>query len=261
MKLTKRLFGLLLVVIMMISFLPATIEAASKDVIPTKVRMYYSMDTNAITISLADMTQTIGNIKTDSKNLFAMLTGSDYNAQEGEYADQEGAENRYTIGLRSKKNGTYTVSFDILDKKNKKVETKKVKVYAYDNPMKSITFDGKEMKYNEISGKSAKVKVTLTSGNTIKKLEYGVNVLNEDSENSTYSEVVYKEFSNGGKVTFGTQPYYYLYQYSDIQEDYSYKQNHFNTDMEAPTYIRITYYDKYTKQNEVYTEYFYQPIE
>ena len=261
MKVIKKLLGLLLAITMVIAFVPASAEAAEKDTIPTKVRLIYSMDSNAIEINLADITQSIDNITTDSKNLTAMLTGSEYSAQKGDGNENSESKNKYTIGLRSKKNGTYTVSFDILDEKNKKVETKEITVYAYSSPVKSVTFDGKEINGDWLSGKSAKVKVTLTSGNKIKKLEYGVYEIKEDGESSISTEEVYKKFKNGAKITFGTQPYYYSSEYSDNYDDYSYETKYFNTDMDAPTYIRITYYDKYTKQNEVYTEYFYLPVE
>ena len=259
MKTIKKLFSFLLVFIMLAALTPATVDAAAKDTIPTKVRFYYYQSSNAITINLADMTQSIGNVTTNSKNLTAMITGSDYNSQQSDGYDDPEAKNQYRIGLRRTKEGTYTVSFDILDENNKKVETKKIKVYAYSRPVKSITFDGKEID-NELSGKSAKVKVALTSGNTIKKLEYGVYELEKENEDSIRSEEVYKKFKNGEKVVFGTQPYYYLSQYSDVQDNYSNEYKYFDTDMEAPTYIRITYYDKYTKQNEVITEYYYMEI-
>jgi hypothetical protein len=245
---------------MLLTLLPANASAITKDNIPTKVRFYHYSDESAITIELADATQSIDNIKTDSKNLFAMLTGSELNQEQGSNTDGANNKNSYTIGLRSKKNGTYTVSFDIVDENDKKVETKEIKVYAFDSPIKSITFDGKIMDGNDLTGKSAKVKVTLTSGNTIKKLEYGVYKI-EKEENSSRSEVVYKSFKNGEKITFGTKAYYYSNEYSNELEDYSYQSKNFNTGMDAPTYINITYYDKYTKQNETYREYYYKEID
>jgi hypothetical protein len=120
--------------------------------------------------------------------------------------------------------------------------------------------NGKISEYNELTGKSAKVKVTLAAGNTLKKLEYGVYKIQEDN-NSKRSEIVYKTFKNGAAVTFGTKPYYYSNEYSNEYDNYSYKSKYFNTGMTCPTYIRITYYDKYTKQNETYQQYYYKLVE
>ncbi len=259
MKTVKKIIGLMMALIVTLSINPTVAKAATEDSIPSKVRLYYSQESSAIKIELADMAQTIGNIKTNDKNLYAMLTSSYLNYESGEESSPS-AKNEYTIGVRSKKNGTYTVSFDILDKDKKKVATKEVKVFIYDTPLKSITFNGKELKSNELTGKSAKVKVTLTSGNDIKKLEYGVYASQKD-EYGTTSEFVYKTFKNGAAVTFGTKPYYSEADYSMNTEYYSSVSKSLYTNMEIPTYIVITYYDKYTKQNETFTDYYYKYVE
>lgn len=257
MKKTKKMLTLLLALIMVLTLFPAVASAKAKDDIPTKVRMFYTQDESAIKFELADTTQSIDNIKTDSKNLFAMLTGSD----KQQAPEAENNQNSYTIGLRSEKNGTYTVSFDIVDKDGKKVSTKEIKVYAYDVPVKSITFNGKNLRGNYLSGKSAKVKVALTSGNVIKKLEYGVYKIKEENDRSS-SEMVYKEFKNGATVTFGTKAYYNYNKYTNSYDgENSYESEYFYTGMDCPTQIQITYFDKYTQQNETITQYYYKPIE
>lgn len=260
MKKAKKLFSIFLILTMMVALFPGSAMAAKKDTIPTKVRFFHYSSERAISIELADATQSIDNITTDSKNLYAKLTGSELNLEQGPNTDGSNNRNNYYIGLRSKKNGTYTVRFDIMDEDGNKVETKEVKVYAYDSPVKSITFDGKKNDVYQLVGKSAKVKVTLESGNKIEKLEYGVYKLVKENT-SNRSEEVYKSFKNGEKITFGTQPYYYLDEYSNEYEDYSNQSKYFNSGMEAPTYIRITYYDKYTEQNETYTEYYSKEVE
>lgn len=259
MKHVKRICSVLLALVMMITIIPLEANAATKDSIPTKVRLFSGVDESAISIELADETQSISNIKTSNKNLVAMLTRSDYRFEkDGDVVSN--SENKYAIGLRSKKDGKYTVSFDIIDKDKKKIATKKVTVFAYPTPLKSITMDGKQLKSNQLTGKSAKVKVTLTSGNTIKKLEYGVYQTTK-KDNSTSSEIVYKTFKNNSKITFGTKAYTYSSDYSSEYSDSVYVSKYFNTGMSCPTYIRITYYDKYTKRNETFSEYFSKVIE
>lgn len=260
MKKVSKMMSFLLVMVMLVTLLPTTAIAANKDQIPTKVRFYNYSDERAISIDLADATQSIDNIKTDNKNLYAVLTGLEMNQEQSPNEDESRNKNQYYIGLRCKKNGTYTVSFDIVDKKGKKVETKEVKVFAYDYPVKSITFDGKELSGSTLKGKSAKVKVTLSSGNKIEKLEYGYYKLEEQGDSERTDEE-YKVFKNGGKITFGTQPYYYSSEYSNEYEDYSSQSKYMNMGMDAPTYIRITYLDKYTKQSETIVDYYRTEIE
>jgi hypothetical protein len=259
MRIAKRVNSILLALVMALTIAPSIANAATEDSIPTKIRSY-GYDERAIEISLADPSQSIDNIAASSKNLIAIQTGSEFNYEEGPDVTNENYKNMYYIGLRSKKNGTYKVTFDIVDENKKKVVTKSIEVYAYDYPVKSITFNGKSIDGNELSGTSAKVKVTLTSGNTIKKLQYGVYeiVKENDSSNSDYD---YTTFKNGAKVTFGTQAYYYSNENINSYDDYSYQYKYYNTGMDCPTIISITYYDKYTKQNETIQEYYVKYME
>ncbi len=253
--LKKMVISCLVAAVIAAGILPAGVSAAKKDNFPSKVRMFYVSDEGAIEIELADEKQSIGNIKTSSKDLFAMLTGSEYS-----YERLEGGSsitNQYTIGLYGEKDGTYTVSFDILDENNKKVSTKKVLVYKYPSPVKSVTMNGKLQEDNWLSEKSAKVKVSLSSGNKIQKLEYGVYEIIEN-EGQTRSEIVYKTFKNGSSVTFGTQSYYYANDYTYENEGQEFGHRYFNTGIDCPTYIRVVYYDKYTKQNEAYVIHYYR---
>jgi hypothetical protein len=189
-----------------------------------------------------------------------MLTSYQHVLEQGENVETPINKNEFSIGFYCKKDGTYTLSFDILDKDSKKIEAKEIKVYCYEAPLKSVTFDGKERDDIELSTKSAKVKITLTSGNKIVKLQYGVNETSKDG-NSIRSDIVYKTFKNGAKVTFGTKPYYNLSKYSSDYEGYSSESEYMSTGMTSPTYINITYYDKYTKQNETYSLYYYKVIQ
>ncbi|WP_167955852.1 hypothetical protein [Anaerosporobacter faecicola] len=260
MKKFNRTICYLLVCALILAFFPTTIKATetTKDNIPTKVRMYSgNYDDDVIKISLADTTQTITNIKTNSKNAVAKITSTNVRYQEGEDAE---VKNEIGIGIYVKKKGTYTVSFDIVDADKKKVSTKKVKVYAYGSVLKSISVGGKEKNSNVLTTKSGKVKVTLESGNKITKLEYGVySKPTKDSSGTTKNELTYKTFKNGAKITYGTRPYYYGYEYDS--EYNNYYSNYMDTSMVAPTYIRITYTDKYTKQKETMTLYYYRVIE
>lgn len=254
-EITKKLLGIVLVLALAVTMIPTSIFAAGKDNIPTKVRMNSnSWDDYAIEIQLADATQTIANIKSNSKNVIAKITNLNVSIEEGEDAK---VKNEITIGAYAKKDGTYTISFDILDADGKKIDSKEVKVYAYkESPVKSISIEGSQKNSSLLNKKSGKVKVTLQKGNKLKKLEYGVYSAKDNSKNT---EVKYKQFKNGAKITYGSNTGYYENEYSsEYSNYYSY---YMNTSMAAPTYIRITYVDKYTKQEETKTLYYYRIVE
>lgn len=264
MNMKKRICGLVLVLAFIVSMFLTTVKAEStekKDSIPTKVRLYNGFNQEAIKIELADTTQSIVNVKSNNKNMKAMLTASDYIYESSSYLENAMERNSYTIGVLSKKDGTYTVSFDIVDKDNKKVSTKEVKVYAYKSPIKSITFDGKNLNGNLLTGKSAKIKVTLTSGNKINKLRYGMYKLVELDKDNVKCQEVYKGFKNGSKITFGTQPYYYLSVHASDYGDSKYESRYMSSGMTIPTFIEITYYDVYTKRNETIIQQYYKEVE
>lgn len=254
---SKKLIALVLMVVMVVTLMPTPALAAEKDSIPTKARMRGNdWDDDAIQIELADTTQTIANVKSNSKNAIAKITRTSVTIREGETSEYK---NEITIGVYTKKNGTYTISFDILDKDGKAVSSNKVKVYAYDSPLKSISVEGKDKNSSLLSKKSGKVKVALESGNKIKKLEYGVyTAVKSDSDSSNKYEIKYKTFKNGEKITYGSNPYMYDYEY---KSDYSnYYSSDMSTSLVAPTIIRITYIDKYTKQEETIMSYSYRLI-
>lgn len=235
----KRILGCFMVMALAITSVAVPgikAAAASKDSVPTKVRVYSTeWESNSIKMELAEYGTYVDNLKTSSSNLIAKVTNIYANKSENEL------RNEVTISTFAKKNGTYTVSFDLMNADGTKKASKKVKLYVYNWPVKSVTINGKTMKSNIISAKSGKVKVKLTKGNTIKKLEYGVY-------NKT-GKMTYKTFKNGAKIIFGNYPY--LYNSGNESEGYSYKS--YSTSILASTNIRVTYKDKYTKKNETLT--------
>lgn len=246
MKNLKKLCSIIVAFAMILAVLPSVpAKAATKDKIPTKARLQGgSWDDSAIELELADSTQSIDKIKTNSKDLVAKLTGININSN-----GNEKDECKYKIGLYAKKNGTYKVTFDIVDQNGDKVSSKEVTVYAYDSALKSVTVDGKIRSYSIVNKKSGKVKVVLQPGNKIKKVEYGYYKKTKNSSGYS-SSIVYKEFKNGSKVNFTTQGYEYLSEYSNEYSDQKYYSKNFDKDIMATTWIKVTYVDKYTKQNE-----------
>jgi uncharacterized protein YjdB len=128
----------------------------------------------------------------------------------------------------------------------------KSKTLKNQNTIKAATWRSNNKKVAKVT-KTGKVTAVSTGTATI--------TATVSKKTYTCNEVVYKSFKNGEKITFGTKAYYYSNEYSNELEDYSYQSKNFNTGMDAPTYINITYYDKYTKQNETYREYYYKEID
>lgn len=237
MKYFKQILCIILFLTVVVTGLPVNAQAAEKT---QKVRIYGadSWNDQAIEVEFDEYGESIDNIKTDSSNLVAKQTMTQVSKNNG--SDDF---NKAAIGLYAKKNGTYKVTYDIMNAKGKKKSSVTVAVYVYDYPLKSITYNGKNRNNNVTTLKSAKIKVALTSGNTVKKLEYGVY--------NSKGEMTYKSFKNGSKVTFGTKPYSYSDDYSSDDGSNIYKYS--NEGMMAETAIRLTYSDKYTKQNEIIT--------
>ena len=63
------------------------------------------------------------------------------------------------------------------------------------------------------------------------------------------TEMVYKTFKNGASVKLGTIGSYNQYGWGDRLKDESYS-GRLNSSLNSYTAIRITYKDKYTKQDE-----------
>lgn len=253
MKHVKRLFAGLLIMSMLLGGgllnCGITVSAASLSY-PTKLHIglgYANAD--AIEIKLASAGDKIKNIKSSSKNLIAYQTSLDIYRSSYSQSDERNAAG---IGVYAKKKGTYTVKFSIYDKSGKKKSTKSVKIYANnDSAVKSFKVDGKDIySLNYVNKKTAKIKVTMNKGYKLKKIEVGTYKQTK-SGNRTDSEMKYKKVKNGSKITLGTKRYYHSYkdeETSSYDSNYYYYNENWRKGMTAPTEIRVTYTDKYTKQ-------------
>lgn len=263
-KMFKRVMAAVLAVGLLFTT-PVTSEAAkvtkSTTISPYSDYSYSSgiSNTGAIYVELDEPGDYIKNIKSKNSNLKAKLTcGYSYYYKSDDYISK--SNNYYAvIGLYTNKALSTKVSFDIYGEDNKKKESKTVKVTAkttsYLNPVKSIKFGGKELDYNKLyTAKSGKVKVTMNKNFKLLKLEAGTysapKKTTSDSCTRYENEIVYKKAKNNGKITLGKYGYYYSYnyQYSDgkIHSNYSSR-------ILAPTYIRITYQNKKTKDTGTVT--------
>lgn len=249
MKLIKRMtcaFFALLMVITMIAVPTPTLAAETtqaKTSVPTKVRVYpQSYDNSAISFDYANAGDKIANLKTSSKNLVARQTY--HRTEVGTSSDENVAE----IGLYAKKAGKYTVSFDIYSEDGSvKRSSHKITVFAKaDAPVSSVKLDGKDLSeyaYTMVNKKSAKLSVKMTKGYKLQKI-----VVRTYDKDGKYVE---KAAKNNKKITLGKYPYSYTYSYASSYSNYRY--NYWKKYLNAPTYIEITYKDKWTKQSETIT--------
>ena len=274
MKSIKKLCSVILTLALFVSIFSSsafTSEAATKSAaqlkkaVPSKVRIfaYNEYSYNGITVYINDYKNHITNIKTSSKNLKAKVTRKTY--------DSNTTDNYGVIGLYALKEGKYTVSFDVLTEKGgKKLYSKKVTVYAKnDSPIKSITYAGNTNLYDIQSKASGKLNVKMNKGYKLKSIEVGTYSYTDQKDTSKSSDtsvsvekdynttLTYKKVKNNSKITLGTIPYSnYTYRYSKSSSDYSSSLNiykYLNTDVIASTDVRITYMDKYTKQETTTT--------
>mgnify|MGYP006934544629 CR=1 FL=1 len=242
-KMTCVFFALLMVITMIAVPTLAAGTAQAKTSVPTKVRVYpQSYNNSAISFDYANAGDKIANLKTNSKNLVARQTY--HRTEVGTSSDENAAE----IGLYAKKAGKYTVSFDIYSEDGSvKRSSHKITVFAKaDAPVSTIKLDGKDLSeyaYTMINKKSAKLSVKMASGYKLQKI-----VVRTYDKDGKYVE---KTVKNNKKITLGKYPYSYAYGY---KSDYSnYRYNYWRKYLNAPTYIEITYKDKWTKQSETTT--------
>lgn len=227
--------------------IPTPVAAAERGSVPSKVRIYAkSYDNYAIEFNYANAGDQIKNIKTSSTNLVAKQT---YQREESTQFSNE-PENYARIGLYAKKEGKYTVKFDIYSKDGAvKRSSHTVTVFAKnDSPVSSIKLDGKDLWDMNYSGfttkKSGKLSIKMASGYKLQKIQ--IRTYDKDGK-----EVV-KTVKNNSKITLGKYAYSYKYEYESSYTPGSYYKYWYKY-LNAPTYIDITYKDKWTKQSEEIT--------
>lgn len=250
MKLLKRLSIFITVLALSVGIVPVKCVKAAQTKIPDKARVYISNDSNywastSIRWESQDQDERVEHIKTNSKNVMAKLT---YYA-----LSKSGETNEQQVDIAVIKEGTYKVTFDIV-KDSKVVSKHTVMVYAYPCPV-GISLGNS--KFNYVTGNKGKINVALKKGNTLKKIEYGV-YQEEKEEKSIFSEMVYKTVKNHSTVSYSKKPYLYKFVYNDGAQD---QLLNYQTRLYSEMDVRVTYKDKYTKQDETYLVRFYKVLD
>lgn len=255
MKISKKLMSVLLVFTFVIGlfFAPVNeVEAASYGSVPKKVRIYSNSTYQTFSFDLGGYGYSIKDLKSSSSKLKVKQTYQ--RTQEG-MADND---NYATITLYATKEGDYKVTFNIVDASGTKVSAHTVKVYAKNDSVlkglkvgKNNAFSSTDSNYSLLKGSSGKVKVTMSKGYKLKKIEYGIY-------DSSKSEYVYTTIKNNQKITYGTKVSEYSYSYESAYSTFKY--NYWSKSAMANTFIRVTYVDKYTKAQDTISYGFYRWI-
>lgn len=266
-KLLSGFLALALILSAAVVSVPVTAEAAVKAIksCPSKIRIYSGYEDNWALdeITLASAKYYIKSVTSSSKNLKAELLEENVH-----YTESNGAvetdENSWRIGMFAKKTGKYTVTIKVADRKTKKVvQTKKVTVFVKnDSPFKKVTVNGKtnygwEQVYS--TKKKINFSVTAASGYKILKIEIGTYKQTKDEDGNIRSDMVYKAVKSkkNASFTLSTTRYKYTYDYSSSYEKSKYVNSSWYEDLCAPTAVRITYRDKWTKLPDTSSYWFY----
>ena len=244
MKHAKKAQKLLAALFLLTALTVVTALTVFADEIPTKVRAY-PKQIGTFSLVLSNYGDRITNVK--GTGLKIKVTHEDYSSSN---------ESNFRITFLAKKKGKFKITFDIVDKDGNKKDSKKVTVYSYPgSPIKSITYGGKSLfNYYEKYKKSGKLVVKMNSGYKLVKIELGTYGDEQTTNTTSYSktirrEATYKTIKNKSTITLSKKGYYYLYDYKNA----SYYNHTKSDDVTATTYIRITYKDKYTKQEDITT--------
>ena len=239
MKCMKKYQKLLAAMILMGALALFMSLSAFADTIPSKVRAYPKQITS-VYVSLSTAGDTIRNVKGTSMKLKVTREN---------YSDDDPSE--YTITYMPKKKGKLKITFDVYGKDGKKKSSKKITVFSYPGtPIKSIKYAGKNLfMYGDNYKKAGKLVVKMNSGYKLVKIElgcYGNDIVNKSTYSThTHREMQYKTVKNKSKITLGKKGYYYL---SDAKYDDGSFYHSESSEVYVTNYIRITYKDKYTKQ-------------
>ena len=241
MKYIKRILAVLMAIACVIALIPATgAKAADNKGVPKKIRSYPG--SSEYTNFQIDGKKTIKSVSTSSKNIIAKITGHSESKDNGEMTD-----NSYTLCTLADKEGKYTVTLKFSDKSKSEIT-----VYDYPGPEVTVKINGKANGYlNRTSDKEAKVEVSIQKDYEIKKIEYST-AKTEKTESGSETKEVYKTFKSGDKIPINKKPWAYSYSYKSSYDGYSYESSNWNEELFAYTYVRITYKDKYTKENDYY---------
>ena len=270
MKTLKRMCSGLLALVMALSLavvaMPAEAEAAKETGIkscPSKCRIMTEELYEEVELELKSAKYEIASVtSSNKKNLKAEVVSEDryYYASDGSVDNDDCT---YRIGLFAKKEGKYTVTVKIKKTDDPNFSySKKITVYAKnDSPFKKVTVNGKSMNwdYYYTTRKQMKFNVKAASGYKIEKIEIGSYKVTKDENGDKRSDYVYKAVKSKSTASFKLEktPYTYSWSNNHSYDDYEYSSSSYREDIAAPTIVRITYKDKYTKLSDTRSYYFY----
>ena len=212
-KAVKRIICIISAICVALSMLLVLDTSVLAATTPQKVHIglkeFYAYDSN-IEVKFSQGDYKVQNVKTSSKNLISRVTNIDATSSKRTY-NKDNPWGYARIGLHAKKKGTYTVTFDVVDKNLNVVSSHSVKVYANNEVgVNKVIFAGKtsftslppNLAYGQTaigqSGSGA-FKVSMNKGYSLKSITM-VTYKKSGKE-------VRKKIKNGAKVTLGKYRY------------------------------------------------------
>ena len=218
MKKIRTLLYSFLVVMVIAAALPTVTEAATKPVCQKSTTLHYQINEGGAKVVMESLyignlssSAVVTGVTSSNKNFQAKKSSLSSNAiwvgQKSNHNIKDGEKT--TISFKVKQNGkTYKLSSRITFKKFDKV----FKTFKIGNKDYASTFAGYWGTKTKITGKTAKVQVTLTSGYTIDKITAYYWHGGENYED--------KKIKNGSKISTKDLMYIYVYYHPNKKAAY-----------------------------------------
>ena len=236
MKKQKRMLCFVSAICLLITCLMVPDKQAAASTASTKEHIQLKQTGGSFEVKFQEGDYKIANLKASSKNLVLRTTYVSSSDMKNSY-NKEYPWGYARIGMYAKKKGTYTVTFNVVDRNNRVKKSHSVKVYATDEyPIKNVTFAGKTEFYGIASKAKGKFKVNMTKG-------YKIQSIIMTTYNKSGSAVT-KKIKNGQSVTLGKYRAKTMFVQGEAgREDWQ-------AELLARTEFKITYKDKYTKESK-----------
>lgn len=256
-KAAKKIICMLSAICVAVSMLIVCDTPVLAATAPQKVHIglkQFSDYNSRIEVKFSQGDYKVQNVKTSSKNLICRVTNIDATSSKRTY-QTDNPWGYARIGLHAKKKGTYTVTFDVVDKNMNVKSSHSVKVYANNEVgVKKVTFAGKTSFTSLPPNSGYGLNAIGQSGSGVFKVSMNKGYSLNSITMVTYKKsgiAVRKKIKNGAKVTLG--------KYRSISgQSQSSEYDEWYADLLAETRFEISYKDKYTGQTMTASCFFYR---
>lgn len=231
-KQQKRMLCFFLAIGLLVTSLLIPNGQAAASAAPDKEHIWVKQTGEELEVRFDEGDFKIANLKSGSKNLILRTTYVNSSDRKQEY-DAEYPWGYARIGMYAKKKGTYTVTFDVVDRQGAVRKSYSVKVYATaDMAVKKVSYAGKTEFFGIAPKAKGKFKVSMAKG-------YKLQSITMTSYDRTGKEIV-KKIKNGQNVALGK------YRSKTVYNEGAQNREDWRADLLARTQFKVAYKDKYT---------------